>query len=65
MLQQVETSAAGPLKTSCDRSCPDAQDGTPSIIKSSQVGREISEHKQTNSRLHTSIDLTSSSSPSY
>lgn len=38
LLQQVETLAAGPLRTSSDRSCPDARDRTPSIIKSSRVG---------------------------
>lgn len=36
------TAAAGPLRTSSDRSCPETQDRTPSVIKSSQVGCEIS-----------------------
>lgn len=60
LLQQVETrAAAGPSRTSSDRSSPDTQDRTPSIIKSSQVGRKIRKHTS----LHTSVDLTSSLAP--
>lgn len=48
LLLQAETqAAAGPLRTSSDRSCPETQDSTSSVIKSSQVGCEISKQQQT------------------